>query len=725
MGPSYSPLPLLLRPVALLSRYNGRNLPSDALAGITMAVLLLPQAIAYAAIAELPIELGIYAAIVGAICGSLWGSCSHLQSGPTNSSALLVLSALASITTPDAANYVAIVAVTVTISGVVRWLMGVLRLGLLMTFVSDSVVVGFSIGAALLIVAGQLRHAFGLEIAGSAVFSDSIVRFIGGLGQSQSAPIIVAAITALLLVISRRISPRFPALPLILLAFSGLHAIAPFGLQTAGRFDFKLQVPGLDGSAWRQAFALIAPATALALMGLAEALAIARAMILRSGEELDVNQEFVGQGSANIAAGMLAACPCSGSFTRSALLQLVGGRTSLANVLGALAVLASLPVLPHFGAHLPRAALAGALFTIALQMVDLQQIRHVVRSSTGDAVILFGTAISTLLFPVHYAVLCGIGISVLRYLIRSAVPAVFPTVPDQSFRHFVHDESRPSCPQLGVIALRGSLFFGAVYHVENQLAANRAKHRDQKYLLLRFKTVDLCDLSGVHMLRRVLRQYRDVGGDVYFSSVNSRVLRVMEGAEFIEELGPNNILASDEAIDFLFRRVLSARYCSRTCRERVFAECQALKKVDVTVETPILQPTDEDEAGRNTWSAGYLHRALQSGEEIVVIDVREAREVQERHIPGVINIPLGELITRRAEFPTDRQIVMVCRTGRRSLHALQMLRSAGSTADIILLRGGMLAWEAAGLPLVEPAAPPQDDDLSTPPPDADEAPRRE
>ncbi|MFQ5615279.1 MAG: SulP family inorganic anion transporter [Anaerolineales bacterium] len=699
-------LGFLSRPAQILRSYSKMNLRPDLIAGLTIAVVLLPQAISNALIAELPLQMGLYAAIVAAIVGALWGSSVHLHTGPTNAASLLVLSTLVSVAAPGSPEYLAAAGLMAIMVGVIRLAMGLARLGVLVNFVSDSVVIGFTAGAGILISMNQMSHLLRLSIPSSPSLFVTVAEISRNLSDVHWISLLLGLGTILVMGLVKVFNPKWPAALIGMMVAAVV--VAALGLDQEGALVLgKLprslpplaRIPIFDIKLIGQ---ILAGVLAVSAIGLVEATSIARSIAAQSGQKLDSNQEFVGQGLANIAAGVFSGYACSGSFIRSAVNFVAGGRTPLANVFSGFWVLLALLLFAPLTAFLPRAALAGALILTAYGMVDRKEMRRIWHASRGDSVIMIATLLATLIFPLEYAVLSGIIVSFLRYIVKTSMPAVHPVVPDASFRHFVRLDERPTCLQLGIITVGGSLYFGATQHVENSIRENLEKNPGQRYLLLRMHMVDHCDVSGIHTLESIVRLYRKQGGDVFLSAVRKPLTKQMRMIGFDRYLGADHFLTREDAISHLFHDVMNPSVCIYECHERVFAECQALPKHPLTLKLPALSGIQEQ--GIQHWLPSVLKLRLDEGDAIVLVDVREPDEYEKGHILDARLLPLRLMmshLTRReqgASLPADRRIVLVCRSGRRSHLAAYILQDMGYTR-VCNLQGGMLAWEAAGYPV--------------------------
>jgi SulP family sulfate permease len=688
---------LFAQPVSLFRGYDLSSLRPDLLAGLTVAVILLPQAIAYALIAELPPQTGLYAAIVAAIVGALWGSSNHLQTGPTNAISLLILATLVTVATPGTAEFLVIAGLVAVLVGVIQLVLGLARLGVLVNFVSHSVIVGFSAGAGVLIAVKQLRHLLGLDFS-----SHGLVETVQGvlihLPETHIATMILGVGTMLVIVLLRLLNPKLPG-PLIAMVVAaaavGLAGLDEQGVVVIGELPRSLP-PLTDFYLLNmQRIGELAPgAVAIAAVGLVEAMSIARSISGQSNQRLDSNQEFVGQGLANIATGLFSGYPCSGSFTRSAVNFDGGARTRLASVFSGIFVLIAMLAFAPLAAYVPRAALSGVLILTAYSMIDKKEIARIWRGARTDAVIMVITFLATLFLHLEFAVLGGILLSFAFYIVRTSVPRVSSVLPDDRFRHLVHQPQKPPCPQMAILDVLGDLYFGAVSHVEKAIDQHLAANPHQRTLLLRMYSVQQCDFSGIHALESVVRSVRQRGGDVFLVRVREPVLDLMTTTGFWEYLGGDHFLAEDEAVSRLFYKVLDPAICIYECDVRAFKECQNLPKQTYPPEIPL--HTEIPAGSVAHVSPRDLWHQLRSDNPPLIVDVREQREFERCHIPQAQLLPLPRLFCDVPELPQGQPIVFVCRGGRRSTRAAYLVQTQGYE-DVAVLGGGMLGWEAANL----------------------------
>lgn len=710
--PSEGPAPLegfhqgirdyVARPWAVLRDYRRADLSPDLLAGVTVAAIAIPQAIAYASIAELPPQYGLYTALIGAIVGSLWGSSRFLATGPTNGVSLLVLPVLLAVAQPGSTEFLIAASTVAVMVGLLKIGLALLRFGALVTLASRAVLTGFATGAAIHIAVGQLKHLLRIDVPVAPELFLTSTRIIKQLPTTHLPSLAIGLGTLAALLLLRRIGPRgSSALGAIILA--GI-AVASLGLEDRGVSLVGAIPHTLPPFTWRSLESLpdLAMISSLAmgglavtLLGLVEAVASAHTLARRTGERLDSNQEFFGQGMACVAAGLFSGYPCSGSFTRSALAHQSGARTPLTGVMTGVTILAGMLLFAPWARFIPRPAIAGVLLAIAWGMVDRAAIRRVFKTSRTESAIMAVTFFATITQPLDFAILAGVLFSLGFFVLRSALPRVYPVFPDATYRHLVHRSDAPACPQIGLMNIRGPLFFGAVYHIEEELRHNLEDNPGQAVLVLRMHGVDICDLSGIEMLESTVNRYRSLGGDVFLVRPRKPVREVMEQSGFLDLLGRDHILPQEGAIEFLFDRVIDPIVCVYGCEHRVFAECQAIVKHPSSEHLPVLPHRSLDVA---KFLEPAAFRELVEGGNAVVIDVREPEEYRLGHLAGSILLPLRTLYDSVGELPRDRMLLIVDRSGRRTARAMQTLRDL-EFESYRGLKGGVLAWRAAGFPL--------------------------
>ncbi len=564
---------------------NRSTLRDDSLAGLTGALVVLPQGVAFATIAGMPPEYGLYAGMVPAIIAALFGSSWHLVSGPTTAASIVLFSALSEYAEPGSMDYVRLALTLTFMVGVIQLVMGFARLGTLVNFISHSVVIGFTAGAAILIAANQIKHFFGVDIERGLHFYEVLASLFSQLDQINLYVTSVAMITLLVGLLSKKLFPRIPymitAMLVGTLASVGLNAwfgAAVTGIKTVGELPASL--PPLSSPEFSlEVIKDLAPvALAATLFALTEAVSIARSIAVKTGQHIDGNQEFLGQGLSNIAGSFFSGYVATGSFNRSGLNYEAGAKTPLAAVLaGGLLIVIVLLVAPY-ASYLPNAAMAGILFLVAWGLVDFHHIKRILQSSRSETAILSTTFFAALFLELEFAIFLGVMLSLVVYLNRTSKPRVLSRVPDARLpnRKFNTDASLPECPQLKIVRVDGSLFFGAVNHVHETLRNFEAKNPEQKHLMLVAKGINFVDIAGAEFLHEEAMHRKKVGGGFYLYETKEQVCDRLRRGGYIDDIGQENIFHSKtEAIKYIFEQKLDKDICRR-CSRHIFNECKTV-----------------------------------------------------------------------------------------------------------------------------------------------------
>ena len=565
-------------------RVSGTTLKADGMAGLTGAIVVLPQGVAFAVIAGMPPEYGLYAAMVPAIIAALWGSSWHLVSGPTTAASIVLFSGLSALAEPATPEYVTLAITLTFMVGVTQLVMGVVRMGTLVNFISHSVVIGFTAGAALLIALNQLKNFFGVEIARGLMFHEVFISFYGQLSDINPYITGVALVTLVTGILVKRFLPRVPYMivamvvgSLVSVVLNLLYGQDHTGIETVGALPAQLpplSAPDLSLTTIKELAPLTVAAT---LFALTEAVSIARSLAARSGQHLDGNQEFKGQGLSNIVGSFFSAYVATGSFNRSGVNYEAGARTPLAAVFAGLALIVIMLLVAPYAAYLPNAAMAGILVLVAWGLVDFHHIAQIIRTSRSETAVLGVVFFSTLFLDLEFAILLGVLLSLVVYLSRTSRPAVRVRVPDpdKPRREFTTNPQLPECPQFKMVRIDGSLFFGAVPYVAERLRDFEQAQPLQKHLLIIAKGINFLDVAGAEFIAAEAKKRRAQGGQLYLYEVKEGVCAALQRGGFVQTIGPENIFESKTvAIKSIFDR-LDRDICSR-CDKRIFQECQSL-----------------------------------------------------------------------------------------------------------------------------------------------------
>lgn len=581
----------LLPFLAWLPLVNRNSLRDDLMAALTGAIVVLPQGVAFATIAGMPPQYGLYAGMVPAIIAALFGSSRHLVSGPTTAASIVLFSSLSAFAEPGSADYVSLALTLTLMVGAIQLFMGLARLGTLVNFISHSVIVGFTAGAAVLIAGSQLKHFFGISVpSGTGPFST-----LGQLAADPAAINPYVTLVALATLFSGIAFKRFlPQVPYMIGAMlvGTLLSVAlgsdQHGIATVAALPSQLpplSMPRFDLQTLRD----LAPAAlAVTLFALTEAVSIARSIAIKTGQQIDGSQEFIGQGLSNLVGSFFSGYVATGSFNRSGLNFEAGARTPLAAVFAGILLMGIVLLVAPLATYLPNAAMAGVLMLVAWGLVDLHHIGKILRASRSEAIVMGVTFFGALLLDLEFAILAGVALSLITYLNRTSRPYLEQRVPNAADDgHFDNAAHLPQCPRLRLVRVDGSLFFGAVSNISERIRKMERRDRVPRSTALIMHGVNFIDVAGAEFLEQEAERKRREGAHLYLLRVKPGVRNFLERGGYLEKIGRDNLFVSRSAGIASAVAAMPADHCSR-CTARIFNECPA-KAPEVALET-VLEP---------------------------------------------------------------------------------------------------------------------------------------
>jgi SulP family sulfate permease len=567
-----------------LPNIDKRDLRADLIAALTGAIVVLPQGVAFATIAGMPPEYGLYAGMVPAIIAALFGSSKHLVSGPTTAASVVLFSALSVYATPGSADYITLALTLTFMVGVFELALGLARMGALVNFISHSVIIGFTAGAAVLISAKQLKHFFGVEMDSGGHLHEILFNFSQHLPEINPWVTGIALITLLSGIAFKRWLPRIPYMIAAMLTGTLVSLLLDtwFGpsithIPTVGALPATLPPLSAPELSFQNIKDLTPTALAVTLFALTEAVSIGRSIAARDGYRINGNQEFIGQGLSNIAGAFFSGYVATGSFNRSGLNYQAGARTPLAAIFAALLLMVIVLLVAPYAAYLPKAAMAGILFLVAWGLIDFKEIRHVLKSSKRESAVLLVTLLSAMFLELEFAIFAGVLLSLVLYLERVSKPNIVTRVPDHRlYKHaFSSDPDLPECKQLKIIRIDGSLFFGSVNHLQERFDRIRANHPEKKHLAIIASGINFVDLQGGHALVEEAQRRKDAGGRLYLINVKERLWDSLERGGDLEVIGDRNIFQSKNAAIHAIYHKLDKSICAG-CEHHIFQECQSV-----------------------------------------------------------------------------------------------------------------------------------------------------
>lgn len=559
-----------------------KTLKDDLLAGFTGALIVLPQGVAFATIAGLPPQYGLYAAMVPAVIGALFGSSWHLVSGPTTAISIAVFAALSHAAEPGSAQYIQLVLTLTFLVGVFQLVLGLARMGALVNFISHTVVIGFTAGAAILIAASQAKNFFGIAIPRGTPFYEIVHQLYAQFFDINPWVLAVSAVTLATGILTKRYFKKIPYM-IAAMVVGSLFAEALIlwqgqaatGILTVGALPAGLPPLSLPDFSFATLKATVGPALVITMLALTEAVSISRAIAVRSEQRIDGNQEFVGQGLSNIVGSFFSAYASSGSFNRSGVNFEAGAKTPLASVFASVALVLILLVVAPLAAYLPNAAMAGILFLVAWGLIDFHHISHIWHTSKAEAAILAATFTGTLI-NLELGIFLGVFLSLLMFLYRTSKPEIIPVVPapEEGAYHFVRAKGRPECPQLRILRVTGSFYFGAASYVQQVLQQIDEDNPQQKSVLLTCSGLSYIDIAGAEVLAQEARRRRRLGGGLYFYRLNQTNMKMLRQGGYTDEIGAGAFFPVMTNVAGALYWTLNPDIC-RTCKTRIFKECNA------------------------------------------------------------------------------------------------------------------------------------------------------
>jgi sulfate permease, SulP family len=501
--------PFPLSPAPWLRRYRRADLGPDLLAGLTVAVMVVPQGMAYALLAGMPAVAGLVAATLPLIAYALVGSSRALAVGPVAIVSLLTFEAVHRLAEPGSADYLALAATLALLVGVIQLALGLLRGGVLVNFLSHAVVGGFTSAAAIVIGLSQLRHLVGVPLEAGHPLA-TLLDLARRPGEVHLPTLILGAAAVALLLASRRLARRFPG-PLLVVVL-GTVAVATFGLDGAGVRTVGVVPGGLPAFAWpamtlASVGALLPTAFTIAFVGFMESIAVARALAAKEGERVDADRELAGLGLANLVAGVVAAFPVTGGFSRSAVNAQAGARSGLASVVTAGLVLLTLLLLTPAFRDLPQAALGAIVVVAVAGLVDLREPRHLWHLRRSDGAVWGLTFAGTLLIGVEAGLVVGIAVSLVWFVVRSAFPHVARVgwlEAEGVWRNLLRYPDAWAPPGVEVLRFDAALYFANVGYLRDTVERTLEARPDLEGLVLDLGGAHDIDAVGVETLHQLL-----------------------------------------------------------------------------------------------------------------------------------------------------------------------------------------------------------------------------
>lgn len=548
--------------------YDGAALTGDLLAAVIVTIMLIPQSLAYAMLAGLPPEVGLYASILPLVAYAIFGTGRTLAVGPVAVVSLMTASAVGQISLQGTAGYLEAAVILALLSGAMLVLMGLFRLGFLANFLSHPVISGFITAAGLLIAAGQLRHILGVSGGGNTL-PEIVFSLVPKLPATNLVTLAIGAgVMAFLYLTRRNLKPLLTgaglgerpadmiakAAPLVAVAATIGLAVAfdlgAHGVSLVGNIPAGLPAIGLPGLQLDLIAALAMPAFLISVVGFVESVSVAQTLAARRRQRIEPNQELIGLGAANIAAGLSSGYPVTGGFARSVVNFDAGAQTPAAGVFTAAGIALAALFLTPLLESLPQATLAATIIVAVLSLVDLGAIRRVFAYSTSDFAAMAATILVTLGWGVELGIVAGVLLSLLLHLHRTSRPhmAVVGQVPGTE--HYRNVERHAVVTRSDILSVRvdESLYFANSRFLEDRIAALVAERPDVKHVILMCSAVNAIDASALESLEEINRRLGDAGIGFHLSEVKGPVMDRLRTIDFLKHLNGRAFLSQHEAV---------------------------------------------------------------------------------------------------------------------------------------------------------------------------------
>jgi len=513
---------------------NPKNLQADIVAGVTVALVLVPQSMAYAQLAGLPPYYGLYASFLPVAIASIFGSSRQLATGPVAVVSLLTAAALEPIASSDPSGYVAYAIMLAFLVGLFQLCLGLLRLGVLVDFLSHPVVTGFTNAAAIIIATSQLSKLFGVSVVTQEHHYQTIMNVISEALVNTHTPTLLMGILAIFIILFvKKLSNKYPAVLISVV----ITTVISWYINFESRFGGKvigvvpdglpsMQMPQIDFS---QLVNLGTVAIAISLIGFMEAISIAKAMATQTKQRLDADQELIGQGLSNLASSFFQGYPVSGSFSRSAVNISAGAVTGFSSVVTGLVVGITLLFLTPLLYHLPQATLAAVIITAVINLIKFNPIKYAWKVQKHDAIISVITFLVTLLLApeLEMGIIVGIILSLGSYCYRSMRPRVICLSKNKQGVFRNSDANNiPKCCSISVMRFDGPLIFTNAGHFENEVIERVATKPELRYFIIDAIAINEIDASGQDMLNSLSSRLYDQNIKLYFARVHKPIIKI-------------------------------------------------------------------------------------------------------------------------------------------------------------------------------------------------------
>ncbi len=547
----------------------------DLIAGITGTIIVIPQAVAFAMIAGMPPIYGFYTAMLTPVIAAIFGSSYHLVSGPTTTSSIVLYAIVSKYVHADTEieAFVSLAILLSFMAGVMKLFMGIARMGKLVNFVSNSVIIGFSAGAGVLIAFKQLKHIFGIKVPQGSTFYHIIEYIIVHIKETNWYAFGVAAATLAIALIIRKIKKVSRLYMLVAMVLGSLFAVwlskYTGTIETVGEIPSNLPPFRMPAFNFENMQSLTTGALILATLGLVEAAAISRSIALHTHQRLNTNQEFVSQGISNVVSSFFSCYTSSGSFTRSSINYQSGAKTPMSAIFSAIGLMLVVLLFAKYAAFLPKPAMGGIILLVGYNLIDFEHIKQIIKSSRRELIVFGATFLGTLFLDLEQALIIGIFISFFFYMERTSKPNIASLALNKEGRliNNIRDADALECSNLKIVRIDGSLYFGSIEKIADFFNSGYEQNKIQHVLIVA-DGINFIDLGAAEWFTNEVIKWQKNRGGIYITDLKLISQDVLRKGGFIDKMGEDIFYKNKKTAIYEIHKKIDT-----PCKVKAFKEC--------------------------------------------------------------------------------------------------------------------------------------------------------
>lgn len=530
-----------------IKQYQRVDFKSDLNAGMTTAVMLVPQAMAYAMLAGLPPIMGLYASTIPLFIYAVFGTSRQLAVGPVAIISIMTAASVSAVAESGTDAYVTYAIALALMVGIIQFAMGAARFGFLVNFLSHPVITGFTSAAALIIGFSQLKHLMGIDIQRTHLIHEILLNAWNKISETNLITLSIGVLSIVALLALKKWKPLFPGALVVVITstlsvwFFDLHE---YGVKIVGDVPAGLPLPSLPAFNWEMASTLIPAAIAISMVSFMESISVAKAIARKKKYNIDANQELIGLGLANIVASLFKGFPVTGGFSRTAVNNQAGAKTNIATIITASVIIVVLLFLTPLFYYLPKAVLAAIIMTAVYTLIDFAEVKHLYQVKRTDLALLTLTFFGTLSLGIEEGIILGVAASLLWFVVKTTRPhsAILGRLPNTKIYRNVKNHPEAEIDD-GVLILRvdAQFYFGNVNFLKEFISTEISNCvNSPKVIVIEAASINQLDSSADASLQEIKEDLNERGIDLFFANVKGPVMEVMQKSGFDKLLGKDH-----------------------------------------------------------------------------------------------------------------------------------------------------------------------------------------